>query len=117
MELVNSRCLTDLIVEDVEWIRLQMKKSLEGCGYYVVEAVDIDTALAIADLQPVDLILTEEDVPGFDSLNDRKNRNPSLAGAPVAIIDPDAEEGSLRGGAFVLSDYGCISRLLAGLVK
>jgi len=59
---------TVLVVEDIEEIRSGMKRSLRGCGYRVVEAADANAAVEVASRLPLDLILTEEEVPTFPAL-------------------------------------------------
>ena len=42
-----------------------MRKAVEGQGYRVAEARNDAEAFELAELQPIDLILTEEEVPTF----------------------------------------------------
>ncbi|HEV7377347.1 MAG TPA: response regulator [Pyrinomonadaceae bacterium] len=117
MENQTSRQPTVLIVEDIEEIRLGMKRSLSDCGYSVLEASDADEAVAIASRLPLDLILTEEELPTFALLLERTREHPSLKGLPVLIINPDAEEGMRYADAVVLADYGQLKRFLLDQVR
>jgi CheY-like chemotaxis protein len=104
--------LTILIVEDVDWIRAGMKKEVEGQGFRVVEARDDQEALAVAQRKPVALILTEEDLPTFNALMDRRREHSSLGNPPVAIVNPAAEEGARFGDAYLLPNYATICSFL-----
>jgi DNA-binding response OmpR family regulator len=110
----EKRPPTILIVEDLDWIRASMKKEVEHQGYNVLEARDDAEGQAAAERQAIVLILTEEEVPTFDALMDRRRENLVLGNAPVAIVNPDAEVGTRYGDAHLLSDYADIRKLLAG---
>jgi CheY-like chemotaxis protein len=103
---------TVLVVEDIEEIRSGMKRSLRGCGYRVAEAADADEAVAVASSCSPDLILTEEELSTFAALLECAREHPSLKGLPVAIINPDAEEGTRYADAVVLADYDQLRYLL-----
>ena len=102
-----------LLVEDVDWIRAMMRASLEAQGYGVTEARDEREAVAAAERERPRLLLTEEELPTFDALMRSSRAHPALALVPVAVINPDAEDGTLYDGAHVLSDYEQLERLLA----
>ena len=102
-----------LLVEDVEWIRAMMRASLEARGYAVAEARDDREAVADAERARPCLVLTEEALPTFDALMRAARTHPALARVPVAVINPDAEDGALYDGAHVLPDYEQLERLLA----
>lgn len=102
-----------LLVEDVEWIRAEMRASLEARGYAVAEARDALEALDAAERLRPCLILTEEELPTFDALLRRLREHPTLSRVPVAVVNPDAEEGTRYGQAHVLAAYEQLERLLA----
>jgi len=102
-----------LIVEDIDWIRAAMKLRVERHGYQVAEARDDSEALAVAEQQPIALILTEEEVPTFRALMDRRRGNSVLGQLPVAIVNPDAEAGTHHDEAYLLPDYVAIESFLA----
>ena len=102
-----------LVVEDVDWIRAAMRVSLEAHGYSVAEACDDREAVASAVLQRPALVLTEEGLPTFDALLRSAHTHPALARVPVAVINPDLEDGARHGDAHVLSNYEQLERLLA----
>jgi CheY-like chemotaxis protein len=111
MKISDGRT-TILIVEDIGWIRSSMEQSVERYGYRAVSAVNDVEALALAELELPELILTEEELPTFVALVARLREHPVLHGVPVVIINPDAEEDELYGGCIVLNDYDQISRVL-----
>jgi CheY-like chemotaxis protein len=102
-----------LLVEDVDWIRAMMRASLEARGYVVAEARDEREAVASAERARPRLVLTEEELPTFGALMRSSRAHPALARVPVAVINPDAEDGALYDGAHVLPDYEQLERLLA----
>jgi CheY-like chemotaxis protein len=109
----NSSRPTVLVVEDVEWIRDGMKRSLGVCGYRVVEAAAGAEAIAVAERENPQFILTEEEVPDFHDLMRRLREHPALSRVPVAIINPDAEENARYYGAHVLTDVARLQHLPA----
>ena len=113
----SAQSATILIVEDIDWIRLGMRKAVERHGYRVAEARNEAEAFGFAELQLVDLILTEEEVPTFKALMARLYEHATLSRVPVVIINPDAEDGGRLGGAYVLADYADISSLLSVLQR
>jgi CheY-like chemotaxis protein len=115
MNNTRDSSATVLVVEDIEWIRAGMKRSLESYYYLVLEASDDAEAIEIASRLHPDLILTEEALPTFDSLTLRLRKHPTLRHIPVVIINPDEEEGTFYGDVNVLPDYDRIGRLLAVL--
>ncbi len=107
--------LTVLVVEDIDWIRSGMKRSLRRQGYAVVEATNDAEAIEIAERESVELILTEEKLPTFHALLARLGEQSALRNLPVVIINPDADEGTRYDSAYLLTDYAHIASLLANL--
>lgn len=108
----DGRPATILIVEDVDWIRASMKRSVEHHGYHAVEATDAAEAILVAEREAPELVLTEEEVPTFDALMERARRHPAFRHVPIVIINPDAEEGTRLGDAILLNGYDHIATLL-----
>lgn len=104
-----------LIVEDIDWIRCGMNKAVEGQGYRALEATNDAEALALAEQESIELILTEEELPTFNTLMMRLSEHPTLSSVPVAIVNPDAEDGARLGDAYLLADFTDITSLLAVL--
>jgi hypothetical protein len=61
------------------------------------------------------LILTDEELPTFNALMKRLSEYSTLSSAPVAIINPDAEDGARLGDAYLLADFADITSWLAVL--
>ena len=106
---------TILIVEDIDWLRSGMREAVERQGYSVVDARTDAEAVRFEEVQPIDLILTEEEVPTFKDLMVLLHQHPTLSSVPVVIINPDAEDGARLGDAYQLADYADISSFLAVL--
>jgi CheY-like chemotaxis protein len=106
---------TVLVVEDIDWIRAGMKRSLKLYDYLILEASDDVEAIEIGGRTFPDLILTEEKLPTLNALILRLREDPNLCHVPVVIINPDEEEGAYYGDIRVLPDYNFIGPLLAAL--
>jgi two-component system chemotaxis response regulator CheY len=59
---------TILAVDDSGSLRQMLVLSLQEAGYGVIEAVDGQDGLAKARKQTVDLVLTDQNMPGMDGL-------------------------------------------------
>ena len=88
---------------------------MERQGFRVVEARNDAEAFELAELQPIDLILTEEGLPAFEFVMARLCVHPTLSDVPVVIINPDAEDGARLGDAYLLADHADISSFLSVL--
>jgi two-component system chemotaxis response regulator CheY len=60
---------TILAVDDSGSLRQMLVLSLQEAGYGVIEAVDGQDGLAKAKKQTVDLVLTDQNMPGMDGLS------------------------------------------------
>ena len=60
---------TILAVDDSGSLRQMLSFSLKAAGYGVIEAVDGQDGLAKAKQQKVDLVLTDQNMPGMDGLS------------------------------------------------
>ncbi|HEY0365506.1 MAG TPA: hypothetical protein VGC73_03470 [Pyrinomonadaceae bacterium] len=94
-----------------------MRKAVEREGYRVLEGRDDAEAFEFAELDSIEMILTEEEVPTFNVLMTRLREHPTLHSVPVAIVNPDAEDGARLGDAYLLPDYADITSLLAALKR
>jgi two-component system chemotaxis response regulator CheY len=59
---------TILIVDDSASMRNMVSFTLKGAGYAVVEAADGTSALTKAQFTRVDLVLTDQNMPGMDGI-------------------------------------------------
>lgn len=101
-----------LVVEDIDWIRAWMTKSLRRHGFVVVEAADDAGAAEAIRRERPDLILTEEELPTFDALLARVRELPTSLRAPVVVVNPDADDETHYGDAVVLNDFSQLRTLL-----
>ena len=88
-----------LVVEDEEVIRGLVDQVLRGEGYEVLLAADGEEAIALADGNPVDVLLTDLAMPGIggDELADRlRARAPGLK---VLFMSGFAEGGDFSASA------------------
>jgi len=53
-----------LIVDDAAPIRIVLRRVLESAGYEVIDAADVNAALQFLEVGPVDLLLTDLQMPG-----------------------------------------------------
>lgn len=104
---------TILIVEDIDWIRSGMKAAVEAQGYRAVEAKNDAEAFELAEKEFIELILTEEELPTFNALMERLHEHATLGSVPLAIVNPDAQDGARLGDAYLLPDFADITSLLA----
>ncbi|MBX5465435.1 MAG: response regulator [Clostridia bacterium] len=91
-----------LAVDDKPYIRQLLATDLGLQGYTVLEAADGFAALAIAEREPLDLVLLDLILPGLDGYEvlRRLRASPATAGLPVLILSarvPPEGEASLAG--------------------
>ena len=101
-----------LVVEDIDWIRAGMTRSLRRHGYRVAEASDASAALEVARRERISLILTDEGLPTFDALLGRVGELDSDRRVPVVVVNPDADGETRYGDAVVVTDYSQLRTLL-----
>jgi CheY-like chemotaxis protein len=94
-----------LVVEDSVGVRELQRVILEGAGYHVTTAVDgLDGAAKLAG-DPVDLVLSDVEMPGMDgfSLTRTIRRTRGWEDVPVVIMtsrgDPADQRAGLDAGA------------------
>ncbi len=114
----NFASLTALIAEDNRLNRALLRDQLRILGATVIEAKDGEEALARLDERPVDLILTDLNMPGMNGyalLDAVRAKRPHL---PVYAVSSDAlPEQIAQGRALGFSDYLTKPVALAELVR
>jgi len=77
-----------MVVEDYEDTRLLLKQGLEMMGYAVLEAVNGEEAVDIADREHPDLILMDLDLPILDGIAATQciRQNPELENVPIVAV-------------------------------
>lgn len=104
---------TVLVVEDVEEIGSEMVAMLCGKGHRVLRARTADEALQIAEHDRPSMILTDMDLPTFDSLVQRVRAHERLKNMLMAIIDINGPVLNAGIDVRVLDDFGQLDKLLA----
>jgi len=102
---------TVLVVEDVDEITLNMTAALTKRGHRVVHASNAQDAIQMAEADRPAMILTDVDLPTFDSLLSLLRDHPTLENLKVAIIDindPKIKDESVN----VLSDFQALDDLM-----
>jgi two-component system chemotaxis response regulator CheY len=83
---------TILAVDDSASMRQLVSFTLKSAGYQVVEAVDGADGLAKAGAKPVDLVLTDQNMPNMDGLSLVRalRRLPGYRSAPILILTTES---------------------------
>lgn len=89
-----------LVVEDSIGVRELQRVILEGAGYDVVTAVDGSDGAARLTGDPVDLVLSDVEMPGMDgfTLTRTIRRTRGWASVPVVIMTSRGDEADKRAG-------------------
>lgn len=83
---------TVLTVDDSASIRQMVTFTLKAAGYQVVEAADGDAGLRAAKGTQVDLVLTDQNMPGLDGLGLIKALRtlPNYKATPILMLTTEA---------------------------
>jgi CheY-like chemotaxis protein len=103
---------TILVVEDIDEIRSQMGAVLLKKGHRILHAANATDAIQIAERDRPHMILTDLDLPSFDSLVRLVRVHKDLKNMPVAIIDIDDPGLIPQDGLKVLSNFDQLDDLL-----
>ena len=89
-----------LVVEDEEDIRELLTYTLLKEGFQAAGVASGEKALAVAQVQPLDLILLDLMLPGIDGLTvcRRLRANPATAGVPIIMLTAKGEEADIVAG-------------------
>jgi CheY-like chemotaxis protein len=99
-----------LVVEDSIGVRELQRTILEGAGYDVVTAVDGLDGAGRLDQAPVDLVLSDVEMPGMDgfTLTRTIRKTRGWENVPVVIMTSRGDDADKRAGL----DAGCDAYLL-----
>jgi two-component system, cell cycle response regulator DivK len=86
MENANRPRLTIMVVEDYDDTRYLLKRVLEKKGYQVLEAINGQEAIEIAQREPPDLILMDLDLPILDGIGATQYLRQQSATKRVPIV-------------------------------
>jgi CheY-like chemotaxis protein len=89
-----------MVVEDSIGVRELQRVILEGAGYDVVTAVDGSDGAARLSGDPVDLVLSDVEMPGMDgfTLTRTIRRTRGWEGVPVVIMTSRGDDADKRAG-------------------
>lgn len=111
MKMTEQGTRTVLVVEDVEEISSQMAAVLRRKGHQVIFASDAREAIQAAEYQSPALILTDLDLPTFDTLLNLVREHDQLKKVDVVVVDiddPDLKREDVK----VLSNFEQLDHLL-----
>ncbi|WP_018151825.1 response regulator [Leeia oryzae] len=85
---------TILTVDDSASIRQMVAFTLKSAGYTVLEAVDGNAGLNTAKSNSIDLVLTDQNMPGMDGLTLIKHLRalPQYRSTPILMLTTEAGE-------------------------
>lgn len=86
---------TVLTVDDSASIRQMVAFTLKGAGYDVVEAGDGQEGLEKARARPVNLVLTDQNMPKMDGITLIKSLRtmPGYSGVPILMLTTESGDG------------------------
>ena len=109
---MSGKTRTILVVEDIDEISSQMGAVLRQKGHLILNAVDADEALRIAENDRPHMILTDLDLPTFDALVQRVRAHTLLKDMLVAIIDINEPNINPQDDLRVLHNFDQLDELL-----
>ena len=109
---MSGKSRTVLVVEDIDEISSQMGAMLRQKGHLILNAVDANEALRIAENDRPHMILTDLDLPTFDDLLQRVRAHTLLKNMLVAIIDINEPDLNPQDGLRVLHNFEQLDELL-----
>jgi two-component system chemotaxis response regulator CheY len=83
-----------LAVDDSASMRQMVSFTLKGAGYHVIEAADGQEAYEKAMAHSVDLVLTDQNMPGMDGVTLVKNLRglPGYISTPILILTTESSD-------------------------
>ena len=123
----QDKSLTVLLVEDTEDNRFMMRRLLEMTGYRVVEALNGEEAVRLAEQETPQLILMDLSLPVIDGLAATRliRQLPQLASTPIIAVSAhdtsDFQSEAIKAGcnSYVTKpiDFSELETLIGQLMK
>ena len=123
----QDKSLTVLLVEDTEDNRFMMRRLLEMTGYRVVEAMNGEEAVKLAERETPQLILMDLSLPVIDGLAATRliRKLPQLESTPIIAVSAhdtsDFQSEAIKAGcnSYITKpiDFAELERLIGQLVK
>ncbi len=87
---------TVLTIDDSRTMRDMLRLALAGAGFTVVQAVDGQDGLKVLPQQPVDVIITDINMPKLDGYGVIRavRSDPAYNETPILVLSTEAEQGS-----------------------
>jgi two-component system, chemotaxis family, chemotaxis protein CheY len=91
-----SEVKTILTIDDSRTMRDMLRLALAGAGFTVVQAVDGQDGLKVLPQQPVDVIITDINMPKLDGYGVIRavRSDPAYNDTPILVLSTEAEQGS-----------------------
>jgi len=85
-----------LTIDDSRTMRDMLRMTLSGAGYTVIQAIDGQDGLNALAQQPVDLIITDINMPKLDGFGVIRavRSDPSHDGTPILVLSTESEQES-----------------------
>ena len=99
-----------MTVDDSASVRMMVSFTLADLGFEIVEALNANDALAKLEQNPVDMLITDVNMPGLDgiSLVRKVRENPSYRFIPIIILTTESEaDKKLEGKAAACYRMDC----------
>jgi two-component system chemotaxis response regulator CheY len=87
---------TILTIDDSRTMRDMLRLALGGAGFTVVQAVDGQDGLKVLPQQPIDVIITDINMPKLDGYGVIRavRSDPAYDETPILVLSTEAEQGS-----------------------
>ncbi len=87
---------TILTIDDSRTMRDMLRLALGGAGFTVIQAVDGQDGLTVLPQQPVDVIITDINMPKLDGYGVIRavRSDPAYDDTPILVLSTEAEQGS-----------------------
>lgn len=87
---------TILTIDDSRTMRDMLKMTLDGAGFTVLQAIDGQDGLNVLAQQPVDLIITDINMPKLDGYGVIRavRSDPTYSATPILVLSTEAEQES-----------------------